>query len=403
MKALAASITLSIAITVDLPEVKAASLIQKDLFFGRNISNGGQVSEEEFQTFVDNIITPRFPDGLTIFNTDGQFLNSTGNIIQEPSKVVTLFAEDNQITNTGTNEIVASYLKQFSQESVLQVTNKDDLKVGFGIGENLIDNNPIPDLIRTDLFFGRNIPGGGVVTEKQFQSFVDNFITPRFPAGLTIFDGLGQFRNSAGNIIAEPSKAVTLFIDDTVENELALDEVIRNYIQQFTQESVLLAVNEDVAVGFSAGENLIDNDPIPEFIQTDLFFGRNIPGGGVVTENQFQAFVDSIITPRFPAGLTIFDSLGQFKDSTGNIIEEQSKVVRLLLEDTTENEAAIDEIIRTYIQQFNQESVLLAVDEDIEVAFGPKSPTAIPEPSIILGLILSSATGILVRKKRHYM
>jgi len=42
---------------------------------------------------------------------------------------------------------------------------------------------------------------------------------------------------------------------------------------------------------------------------------------------------------------------GQFSDSTSSIIEEPSKVVRLLLEDTVENETAIDELVEAYIQQ----------------------------------------------------
>ncbi|MBD2102653.1 DUF3574 domain-containing protein [Leptolyngbya sp. FACHB-261] len=392
---------LSAAIAVDASTAEAFSLIQKDLFFGRNISGGGQVSEDEFQTFVDSVITPRFPAGLTIFDADGQFLDNTGTIIQEPSKVVTLFVEDTPYSEAEISEIVAAYLQQFNQESVLQVTNEDEFKVGFGAGENLIENDPIPEFIRTDLFFGQNIPGDGVVSEAQFQAFVDSIITPRFPAGLTIFDADGQFRDSTGNIIEESSKVVSLFLEDTVENETSIDQIVEAYIQQFNQESVLLAINEEIAVGFGAGENLIDNDPTPEFIQTDLFFGRNIPGDGVVSEAQFQAFVDSSITPRFPAGLTIFDADGQFRDSTGNIIEESSKVVRLLLEDTVANETAIDEIIGAYIQQFNQESVLLSVDEDVEVAFDAGSPAeAVPEPAAIWGLLASGAIGVLVRKRK---
>lgn len=43
----------------------------------------------------------------------------------------------------------------------------------------------------------------------------------------------------------------------------------------------------------------------------------------------------------------------------------QSKVISLIFEDTLENEEEIDEIIQAYKQQFQQESVLEVVDEDI--------------------------------------
>ncbi|NJO75817.1 MAG: DUF3574 domain-containing protein [Leptolyngbyaceae cyanobacterium RM1_406_9] len=349
---------------------------------------------------MDTVITPRFPAGLTIFDSEGQFLSSTGALIEEPAKVVSLFVEDTPEAETAINEIVTAYVNQFSQESVLQTTNEDELKVGFGAGENLIENDLVPEFIQTDLFFGRNIPSGGEVSETQFQAFLDEEITPRFPAGLTVFDADGQFQDSAGTIVEEQSKVVRLLLEDTVENEAAIDEIINAYIREFNQESVLLAVNEEIAVGFGAGEDIIDNDPIPEFVQTDLFFGRNIPGGGEVSEEQFQAFLDLEITPRFSAGLTVFDADGQFQDSTGTIIEEQSKVVRLLLEDTAENEASLDEIIIAYTQRFNQESVLIVVDEEIEVAFDAELPADIPEPAAGLGLLAIAilGTGTILRK-----
>ncbi|NJK49243.1 DUF3574 domain-containing protein [Candidatus Gracilibacteria bacterium] len=249
-------------------------------------------------------------------------------------------------------------------------------------------------LIQEDLFFGRNLPDGTQVSDEQFQTFVDKFITPHFPAGLTIFDANNQF---------ESNKVVTLFVEDNLKTKKAIAEIIAAYRQQFHQKSVLQINNQDyLKVGFGAGENLIDNDPNPEFIQTDLFFGRNIAGGTQVTQEQFQAFVDRFITPRFPDGLTIFDANGQFEDSTGTIIQEPSKVVRLLLEDTQENETALDEIIKAYIEQFRQESVLAVVDEDVEVIVDSKSPTSVPEPQSAIGLFAIGVLGASIRQKKLF-
>ncbi|HEY9650884.1 MAG TPA: DUF3574 domain-containing protein [Coleofasciculaceae cyanobacterium] len=264
-KTLATAIVLSVAILVDAPNSEAISLIQKDLFFGRNIPGGTEVSEEEFAAFVDSVITPRFPAGLTIFDADGQFLDSTGTIIEEQSKLVSLFIEDTPESKAAINEIVTAYLQKFNQESVLQVTNEDELKVGFGTGENLIDNDLVPEFIQADLFFGRDIPGGGEVSEAQFQAFVDSVITPRFSAGLTIFDADGQYLDSTGTIIKEPSKGVSLFFEDTQENETALDEIVAAYIQQFNQESVLLVVDEDVEVAFDTSPTTSVPEPTSVF------------------------------------------------------------------------------------------------------------------------------------------
>jgi hypothetical protein len=162
-------------------------------------------------------------------------------------------------------------------------------------------------------------------------------------------------------------------------------------------------------VSFGLEEDLFNNSPEPKLIRVDLFFGRNIPSGGEVSQEQFQEFINDFITPRFPEGLTVFDASGQFQNSAGTIVNEQTKTVTLLLEDTLENELFINEIVRAYVQQFNQESVLQVVDEDVEVTFiSATKPISVPEPSAALSLItvgLIAALGVLktelqTRKKK---
>ncbi|WNZ22116.1 DUF3574 domain-containing protein [Leptolyngbya sp. NK1-12] len=43
----------------------APALIQQNLYFGRNIGMTGRVTEQEFQQFVEDVVTPRFPTGVT--------------------------------------------------------------------------------------------------------------------------------------------------------------------------------------------------------------------------------------------------------------------------------------------------------------------------------------------------
>jgi hypothetical protein len=44
------------------------------------------------------------------------------------------------------------------------------------------------------LFFGRNIGGAPGVSDADFTKFLDEEVTPRFPDGLTVIDGGGQWR-----------------------------------------------------------------------------------------------------------------------------------------------------------------------------------------------------------------
>jgi Protein of unknown function (DUF3574) len=92
-----------------------------ELFFGLSRSNGPDVTEEEFQHFVDTEVTPRFPDGLTLLTGTGQFKDSTGTIIQEGSKLLILLYPFNQKSNRAVEQIREAYKDTFQQESVLRV------------------------------------------------------------------------------------------------------------------------------------------------------------------------------------------------------------------------------------------------------------------------------------------
>lgn len=95
--------------------------------------------------------------------------------------------------------------------------------------------------VRTELFFGTSKPDGTAVTEAQWKGFLDAEITPRFPDGLTVLTGLGQWQEEDNDIVQERSLLLILFYP----REFALDsgakiEAIRAaYEQQFQQESVL--------------------------------------------------------------------------------------------------------------------------------------------------------------------
>jgi hypothetical protein len=95
--------------------------------------------------------------------------------------------------------------------------------------------------IRTELFFGRNKPDGTEVSVEEFAAFLRDAITPEFPDGLTVLDGIGQFRNADGNIIQEKTKVlILLYPAQTQKQSSQKIERIRNaYKNRFQQQSVL--------------------------------------------------------------------------------------------------------------------------------------------------------------------
>lgn len=93
---------------------------------------------------------------------------------------------------------------------------------------------------RTELYFGSSKPDGTVVSEEQFQRFIDQEVTPRFPDGLTLLTGYGQFRNSAGVIIKERSaELILLYPLSQRDASRKIEEIRENYKRAFQQESVL--------------------------------------------------------------------------------------------------------------------------------------------------------------------
>ena len=94
-------------------------------------------------------------------------------------------------------------------------------------------------------------------------------------------------------------------------------------------------------------------------MRSELVFGRSKADGSTVTEAQWRAFVDEHVTPRFPDGLTIVDASGQWRDRTGAVIREASKLVLILHPADEKSRRAIEEIRTLYRKLFDQESVLL--------------------------------------------
>lgn len=111
-------------------------------------------------------------------------------------------------------------------------------------------------------------------------------------------------------------------------------------------------------------------EPVGEvFNRTELYFGSEKPDGSEVTETEFERFVDEEVTPSFPDGLTLLAGEGQFRDSSGDIVEEPSHVLILLYPpDDREANGEIEEIREAYKSEFKQESVL-RVDARERVSF----------------------------------
>ena len=67
-----------------------------------------------------------------------------------------------------------------------------------------------------------------------------------------------------------------------------------------------------------------------EFTEYRLFFGRSRGDVEVVSDKAWRGFLAAEITPRFPEGLTVLDAAGQWRDGSGAIMRERTKLVIVL-------------------------------------------------------------------------
>src|SRR5262245_12708644 len=60
-----------------------------------------------------------------------------------------------------------------------------------------------------------------------------------------------------------------------------------------------------------------------------LYFGTNKPGG-VVSPEEWSTFLRDVVTPKFPAGLSVWQASGQWQGGDGTITKENSFVLSLV-------------------------------------------------------------------------
>jgi hypothetical protein len=96
----------------------SASQVRTTLYFGLARPKGS-VSELEWQIFLRDEVTKRFPDGLTVWEAEGQWRTPAGSIDYEQSKVLLLVHPDKAAARQSVQGVIEAYRKAFDQQSVL--------------------------------------------------------------------------------------------------------------------------------------------------------------------------------------------------------------------------------------------------------------------------------------------
>jgi hypothetical protein len=114
----------------------------------------------------------------------------------------------------------------------------------------------------------------------------------------------------------------------------------------------VLAAIALLALAGSASAQTTCTAPLKPMLDVELLLGRT------GSDAKWRRFLAREVTPRFPDGLTAYDTTGQWRDpATQKISRERSRVLRLIVPLDPPAKDKIDAVAKAYKTQFAQKSV----------------------------------------------
>ena len=85
------------------------------MFMGRNSQSGEVVDDAAWAAFLEDTVTPRFPDGLSVLDAQGQWQVSGGVVQKERSKLLVILAPPGDDGARLIGEVSHEYKRRFGQ------------------------------------------------------------------------------------------------------------------------------------------------------------------------------------------------------------------------------------------------------------------------------------------------
>jgi hypothetical protein len=106
----------------------STAMARTELIFGSERKALPPVTDAEWQSFIDDEIAQRFPDGFTVLDGQGEWRGSRG-IVREKSHILILFHPSSQEQDKKIEALRSIYENRFGQDSVARADGLDC--VGF--------------------------------------------------------------------------------------------------------------------------------------------------------------------------------------------------------------------------------------------------------------------------------
>lgn len=88
------------------------------LYFGTSYPDG-IISDDQWQEFLDEIVTPNLPEGMTVMNTYGQWLRPDSLIVKEPGKVIIHLYPYEENKSDKIQSVIDGFKERFKAQSVI--------------------------------------------------------------------------------------------------------------------------------------------------------------------------------------------------------------------------------------------------------------------------------------------
>jgi hypothetical protein len=117
---------ISAAQDLSCPLAGEKPMLVTQLFFGLSIKGRGPVTPREWTEFLQRDVAPRFPDGFTVYEAEGQWLSpASHSVVREHSKVMIIAAEDTAEVRAKITEVSDLYRKVFHQQAVGVISRRE--------------------------------------------------------------------------------------------------------------------------------------------------------------------------------------------------------------------------------------------------------------------------------------
>jgi hypothetical protein len=106
------------ALAQGCPFAGQSPLLMVQMFFGQTVGRHA-IAAGAWQAFLADTVTPRLPNGFTVYDANGQWRDPrTGRIGRERTKVIEVAAPDSPGLRAAVEAIAAAYRSRFHQQSV---------------------------------------------------------------------------------------------------------------------------------------------------------------------------------------------------------------------------------------------------------------------------------------------